>query len=255
MHKWSNIKVLGENKMINKSYVYLFLVPALAKIFEKVNSPLNLKMFGEEFEIVFELPFTWQVFFFSALFFTIGAIIYTFCAPSIVKDNNSFGDFFNEKKNFSHIDEYLEEIFWDKSFYSHITWGVILKYMDKSDITHLDKSIYYDFVLVESEKESPSYIPLDKMSILKTGVYTTLESKRYSEVMEIKLLWTLIQHEYYKKFNNQGGLERSFWLVYNLSNRKRRSYWWCSMISYTIGILLIAWVIIQSVLTVIKFVI
>ncbi|TXN37718.1 hypothetical protein FVB32_05365 [Flagellimonas hymeniacidonis] len=123
---WVLISALGKNKIVNSSYIYLFIVPVLAKLLSKVNSPLIFLFNGKEHELIIELPFNWTIFYFSALFFTIGSIIYNWRAPSIIKENKSFGSFLIAKKNMDHLFQYAEEIGMDPNRIEGIfIWRVV----------------------------------------------------------------------------------------------------------------------------------
>jgi hypothetical protein len=87
--QWSSFKSLGSNKIIKSSYWWLFLVPMLAKLLESAGDKLELTLFNSKFIITLNLPFSWSLFYFSAVCFSIASIIYLIkCPYSIDKYNN-----------------------------------------------------------------------------------------------------------------------------------------------------------------------
>src|SRR5690625_7477728 len=60
--------------------------------------------------VIDPIPFPRDILYFSALFFTLGNIVYYFYAPSIIKENENFNDFEIARKNFNHIHQYADEM-------------------------------------------------------------------------------------------------------------------------------------------------
>ncbi len=107
---WRSIGKLGNNKLVQKSYIYLIVVPIAAKLLSRIKSPVKMNVGGFNFEFVIDLPFNWKILFFAALCFTIGSIIYSLFAPLIIRENSSFGDFKSHNKDFNHLVSYLEDM-------------------------------------------------------------------------------------------------------------------------------------------------
>ncbi|MDO5968935.1 hypothetical protein Q4Q35_03870 [Flavivirga aquimarina] len=248
--KWSDLRVLGENKMINKSYIYLFIVPALAKILEKVKSPLNMVIFGEDIEIVFELPFTWQVFYFCSLFFTIAAVIYNLKAPSIIKENKSYASFVEEQKNFKHLDRYIGEFYGNTKYYNKLNWKKIVSFMEEGDKKKLDKELFLLFIN-KLNRFTNKYFHKHQLNNFKSTINFKNKDKNKNILYEINVVWFYIVYLHEKK-NNKKGLENGFWMIYDLLNMSKSNYKKVSFFSYLLGIFLIAFVLIQNVWTVIK---
>lgn len=108
---WSNLKkIRDEMKFIKSIYIWLIIVPIFSKALSKVNETLSLEIFDHTFVIVFKLPFSWKVFFFSALSFVIGNVIYMFQCPKIIKENLDYSMFKNSGRNSNHLFDYAKEI-------------------------------------------------------------------------------------------------------------------------------------------------
>jgi len=82
----------------------------LAKFLENVESPVKIDFFGYKAELTFELPFSWKMFFFGALAFTLASILFKVFAPTIIKENKSFADFLQAKKSFAHLFRYMSNL-------------------------------------------------------------------------------------------------------------------------------------------------
>jgi len=90
---WSNIKTLGNSKIVKSSYLWIVIVPILAKTLDKLNEVITINVFGAQISLNFTLPFTWKIFFFASLFFALGQLIFNIYCPPIIKNFQSFTDF------------------------------------------------------------------------------------------------------------------------------------------------------------------
>ncbi len=223
---WKTISIFGKSKIINRSYIYLVIVPVLAKIFSKIESPIEMSLGGETMELMLVLPFSWKLFFFSALLFTIGSLLYNLMAPSIIKENKSFGEFLTDKKNFSHIHSYRYEL------------GITQENMDKWGI------FTQDLVQVkggfERAKRDFDYFKSDWRKKIALG--------------KIKVFMHTEKWMNYPKVNNEIALENSFWLLYSFSNKSRKIALLITTLFYFYGFILISIVFIQSIIEVVKWI-
>ena len=100
LNNWNFISKYGKNRFVQRTYIFLFAVPFLITTLQKFDLV----------KVIDSIPFSWHMFFYSSVFFTVGNILYHFFAPSIIKENKSFKQFSNESKNWDHIDQYAEEL-------------------------------------------------------------------------------------------------------------------------------------------------
>ncbi|OPL17254.1 MAG: hypothetical protein AVO38_05490 [delta proteobacterium ML8_D] len=77
--------------------------------------PVSAKILSNDWisEWNLSLPFTWYLFFFSALSFSVGNILFLFRCPLIVKENDSLEDFNREGKVRKHLELYASNISFD----------------------------------------------------------------------------------------------------------------------------------------------
>lgn len=83
---WTALKGLGNSKTIKSSYIWLFLVPIVSKLFSSLNNIIEINIFGATWSLNMSLPFNLSMFYFSAVAFAIASIIYQiWCPPGIVQ--------------------------------------------------------------------------------------------------------------------------------------------------------------------------
>src|SRR5687768_16444275 len=90
---WKWLKIIPSNKIVSSSYIWLVIVPVIAKFLSYLESPLPFELGGQVIQLDTELPFSWKVFFLSAMFFTFGNIIFFFACPALVKRYRNFDDY------------------------------------------------------------------------------------------------------------------------------------------------------------------
>lgn len=98
--KWDKLAKIGQNPIINRTYIYLFLLPFVIRLLRKYNYE----------SVIDSIPFSWHILYFSAFSFTIGSLLYYIFCPSLIKDNKSFANFSMEKKGWHHIYSYLNDL-------------------------------------------------------------------------------------------------------------------------------------------------
>jgi len=138
MVNWKLISKLGKNRFVNNSYIYLFFVPILAKLLNKINSPLLFQIGDKTHVLILELPFSWALFYFSALFFTVASIVYNYKVPTIIQENNSFGDFLNDRKGMLHLFEYCKDLSLDAIEMVDANKGTSSGYTTESSLKKLE---------------------------------------------------------------------------------------------------------------------
>ncbi|WP_020584446.1 hypothetical protein [Endozoicomonas elysicola] len=89
---WHSLKSLGKSKVIRSSYWWLFLVPMLAKVFEATGDEILVTILNATFKITLKLPFSWSLFYFSAVCFAAASLIYLVRCPQMIDAYESFED-------------------------------------------------------------------------------------------------------------------------------------------------------------------
>ncbi|CAM3279031.1 hypothetical protein [Shewanella pealeana] len=96
---WSDLRVLGNSKLITSNYFWIFLIPFLTINFERFSTFSGVDLF---------IPFSVSKFFYASLCFAIGTLIYQVRCPLMIKQNSSLSDFESEGKTMQHIIDYLQ---------------------------------------------------------------------------------------------------------------------------------------------------
>ncbi|MEI8654300.1 hypothetical protein P4S57_17205 [Pseudoalteromonas sp. Hal273] len=89
---WLQISNLGSNKVVKSMMIWMLVTPIVAKALSSVES-INISFLQTDQSIALSLPFSWQVFFFCALSFTVANIIYTIKCPALISKYKNYADF------------------------------------------------------------------------------------------------------------------------------------------------------------------
>jgi len=108
--RWKNLANCHQSKVVKQSYIWLLLVPVVAKLLSKAPGELTVHIFNQNVTLNFVLPFTWRIFYSASIFFAISNIIYKLCCPEIIKDHTGFSSFLAEGKGPAHLENYECEI-------------------------------------------------------------------------------------------------------------------------------------------------
>ncbi len=112
---WSLLKKIQKIRLVKGMYIWIFIVPLFAKTFEKVSDLVTVTIFGYTFDLQFELPFSWQLFYFSAVLFVLGNLVYYVFCPRLVNEHESFSDFSGSGKNMQQLSGYITEMNFDQT--------------------------------------------------------------------------------------------------------------------------------------------
>ena len=74
--EWDQLRKIKEIRVIRSMYIWLFIVPVSAKALSTINTEAKLIIFNHIFDVNLTLPFSWKIFYFSALSFAIANVIY-----------------------------------------------------------------------------------------------------------------------------------------------------------------------------------
>lgn len=97
--KWSYVKQVVNQPLARFSYVFIILIPILVKFTNKLDKPLVIIVNSIKYEFDTQLPFNWYLFFFGALFFTLGRIAFSLGCPYPITSYQDYGDFQSKGKS------------------------------------------------------------------------------------------------------------------------------------------------------------
>jgi hypothetical protein len=142
---WTQIRNLHNLRVVQQMYLWLILVPVIASTLSKVPNEVTFEVFGQPITFALLLPFSWKLFYFSAICFVASNLIYQAFCPRMIKNHPSYASFVAEGKGQSHLDWYnamigdpvripwqtleitqedsaVQEVFWKVHAFSNITY-------------------------------------------------------------------------------------------------------------------------------------
>ena len=103
---WEALNRLGKSRVLQTSYVWLLVVPTAARVVSAIDSPIALTGIGEGLRFNLELPFSWKLFYFTAIAISIAGIIYTVVCPPLIRNFSTFQDFESEGRGLDYLKSY-----------------------------------------------------------------------------------------------------------------------------------------------------
>ena len=107
---WELISFVQRIKFIQTMYIWIFIVPILVKSLSKLSDAATVTIFQHTFEVQLALPFSWMIFYFSALAFALANVLYQLRCPGIIKDHKDYADFKSSNKGMVQLDKYINEV-------------------------------------------------------------------------------------------------------------------------------------------------
>lgn len=131
MITWSRLHKVQKVKFVKGMYLWLFLVPIAANALAKVNDNVApLSLFGYSFDLQLSLPFSWPLFYFSALCFVMGNVFFYMYCPRLVTEHGNFAEFESRGKNIQQLYEYTSDI--------NLDWSAIRTEVGIDDVAKID---------------------------------------------------------------------------------------------------------------------
>lgn len=84
---WIELQGFQSSTLVRQSYIWLVLLPVIARALENIGNRASLVILSHPFEIELSLPFSWVAFYLSAVFYAFGHFVYAIRAPLIVREN------------------------------------------------------------------------------------------------------------------------------------------------------------------------
>lgn len=108
---WRRIKDFPNNKVIRYSLLWIVVIPVFVKILNRISFPLTIRLryLDEDIVFILDLPFTWELFYLSALSFFIGNILYFIFCPRLIRFFNNLKEYKETKRGFIELVHFLPE--------------------------------------------------------------------------------------------------------------------------------------------------
>lgn len=100
---WDYLASIGNSKFIKSSYIWLFIVPVAAKGMSLIEDPLDFSHLVPGLVLDLELPFSWVVFYASAIFFALGNIFFQRSCPGIIARYPTLKSFLDDGRDFEYL--------------------------------------------------------------------------------------------------------------------------------------------------------
>lgn len=107
---WSALKRYGTSRILRSSYYWILIVPIVARALRNVRGPYEANIFGSRFEFELVLPFSWQMFYWSAVCVGLATLIYSFRCPDVIQRYERFDDFIGPGRGQRQLFDLLREL-------------------------------------------------------------------------------------------------------------------------------------------------
>ncbi len=95
--QWSTLNALGKSKIVKSNYVWIFIIPLVAKNIDVISTQLD-------FDIT--LTFSITKLFYASIFFCLGTLVYQLRCPKLIKDYTNYGEFSKDLNTIQIIADY-----------------------------------------------------------------------------------------------------------------------------------------------------
>lgn len=107
--QWSNLTRYSDSKFVSSAYVWLFIVPIIAKAASNIGNTFTLELSSQTLIFDLQLPFSWLLLFTAALIFTACNLLYAFFCPDLIKEVRDLGEYKSQGKTINHLLRHMTE--------------------------------------------------------------------------------------------------------------------------------------------------
>lgn len=211
---WSSLHSLGASRLLQTSYLWFLLVPILVKAKTNIESRGGVTVGGHQINFHFDLPFSWELFFYGAVFASLAHLIYLWKCPNIIKHFPSYSDFVEQGREKEQVRKEFELL--------------LLKQGDNIRALDLKRNVeeYIKFCVALSPEQTTEEI-----------LETPWLAVRIVSSREIK----------------PDKVSEAFWFVRNFAETMNKPYKLLCFWSYAIALILILSVALQNIWFVIRY--
>jgi len=106
---WTSLEGVGNSRALKSSYIWIVMVPIAARMAEKFDGEVAVTLFGASITVSLSLPFTWQIFYLSAVLFSLANLIYTVRCPIFLKETPRLTELVAYGRGIPFLDAYLTD--------------------------------------------------------------------------------------------------------------------------------------------------
>lgn len=91
---WRPLRAIGQNRAVKSSYLWFVSVPVAARFLGQLDDPLVISLGQQVHSIELDLPFSWILFYFAAVAFALGTLLFSSFCPPLIRDFKNFRDYY-----------------------------------------------------------------------------------------------------------------------------------------------------------------
>ncbi|MEI8645477.1 hypothetical protein P4S60_07665 [Pseudoalteromonas sp. Hal040] len=182
---WSFIKGMADIKLVKISYIWIIIVPILAKALNEVSDSIPITIGNVVINFNVALPFSWQLFFFSALTFSMAQFLYTVFCPEVIKKYKNVHEFREDGKTIIQLGTYLKALLLDRKARDYKTHSFFSEHLDKQKLRIEPKHVARAYLAHLKNRET-NEVELTEASVFETqtNILYVLNTERYKAIFE-----------------------------------------------------------------------
>jgi len=239
---WSSLNKLGQSRVLRSSYFWIIFVPFGAKVLSQVGDQHSITIFGATFLLTLGLPFSWKIFFYASIAFSLASLLYSIFCPSIIKNYERFSDFQDEGKGERQIRENLISILNFGSGYKDDWYkaeNFLIMFCHKQTICR-DKNKIYKQVIYKPRNYKTRKVNNDKLKI-------SMKSTDYASE-SITFRMSIMSREIKEEEINS-----AFWYVRSLADNSAYIARLICLLLFIVGFALLSLVLYENFMYVVTF--
>lgn len=118
---WTELRRLGESRVLRTAYLWFVLVPIAARVIERLNDE-EISWWVHSGGGALRLPFSWQLFFFASVFFSVGTMLYRAACPKLIREYPSWRDVHSERSSDGELAGLLAGALRDRGVFTGADW-------------------------------------------------------------------------------------------------------------------------------------
>ncbi|MBD3337899.1 MAG: hypothetical protein GF353_02245 [Candidatus Lokiarchaeota archaeon] len=111
---WSQLNKIGKLKIFKSAYFWIFIVPILAKVLMHIEETVIINIFNTDIRLSIGLPFSWKLFYFSSVSFSVATLIYSFKCPEFIKEYKNYKSYIESGKSSRQLHGEINKFVTDK---------------------------------------------------------------------------------------------------------------------------------------------
>ncbi|WP_425399976.1 hypothetical protein [Aeoliella sp.] len=261
--RWSSLKSLGLGAWARLAFVWIILVPIAAKFLSAIKSPVEVDFGGDAILLNFELPFSWKMFYFGAIAFTVGRWMFQYRCPPLIRDYDTFDDY----RRIGRGEEHLRDEFFRLAVYdSDVVAGSFYHDRNKQLINFLSRYVRgelvgrYGSMIQWQFPPGTLFVPIPKDSATGDDDFVPIVASTATIPPDTKAGLLTIKIDLGKASDvaclrlHEEAIAPAFWFAREVHDSRREGSRLFCTVCYLVGFILFGWVSIEAFISVIRMV-